>query len=129
MPETLQDACTPIGARVWHWYMVQRDLVQQGGLEDKDVMIDPFTGGQGGKFKDMPFFITWAKDQYLLLSSEKFIPELVDAFSKVVEYKPFVRYVESDSDLITVEWDKLDPNGRYQVLEKENKRQLTRLLE
>jgi hypothetical protein len=132
MAETIQDAFTPVGAQKWHWYNVQRDLVEQGGLKDKDVMIDPFSvkeAGCDGKYRDMPFIITWVKDMFLLLSSPEYSSELTDAFSQVVEYKPFARYKEPSSGLVTVEWDKQDPQGRYKALEQEGKLELTRLLE
>jgi hypothetical protein len=133
MAETLQEACVPEGALKWHWYNVQRDLVQQGGLKEGEIIIDPFSmlkspSGCAGQYKEIPFYITWIKDMFLLLSSPKFSPELVNAFSKVVEYKPFARYVESDNNLVTIEWDKVDPEGRYKSLEKEGKKELTRLL-
>ena len=131
MVETLQDACTPVGAQKWHWYNVQNDLVRQGGLEDKDVMINPLSVREascGGQYKGMPFMITWVKDVFLLLSSPQHSPELVEAFARVVEYKPFARYQEPSSGLVTTEWDKKDPSARYQELQKEDKLELTRLL-
>ena len=62
MAETLEDACTPIGAKKWHWDNVQRDLVQQGGLEDNDVTINPLSvspHGCGGEFRGNRFAISW----------------------------------------------------------------------
>jgi len=130
MAETLRDACNPPGVKKWHWYNIQSDLVQQGGLENKDVMIDPLSvseGSCGGRYKGEPFTITWVKDMFLLLSSKQHNPELVDAFAKVVEYNPFASYREPSSGLVTVEWDKIDPNGRYKELQKEGKLELTLL--
>jgi hypothetical protein len=132
MTETLQAACVPAGAKKWHWYNVQSDLIQQGGLEDKDIMIDPLSvrkASCGGQYKNMPFFITWAKDTYLLLSSPQQSQELVDAFTKVVDYKPFAQYIDPESKLITTEWDKVDPAGRYQELQTQGKLELTKLLD
>lgn len=131
MAETLKSADSPAGAQKWHWYSVQRDLVQQGGLEDKDVMIDPLsvTGtGCGGQYKGMPFNISWMKDMFLMLSSQQYSHELVAAFSRVVEYNPFARYIEPDTRLVTVEWDKMGNDRRYQQLQSEGKLELTRLL-
>ena len=132
MTETIEDACTPIGAKKWHWYNVQRDLVEQGGLNDKELMINPFSvteHGCGGEYKGNPFYITWVKDKFLLVTAKKYSQELIDAFAKVVEYKPFVRYKEPESGMITTEWDKVDPEGRYQELQEEGKLELTKLLE
>ena len=131
MAETIQDACASTGAKKWHWYNVQKDLVEQGGLGDQEVMIDPLSvdaHGCGGKHKDNPFHITWVSDKFLLVTAKEYDQDLVDAFAKVVEYKPFVRYKESDSGMITTEWDKLDSVGRYQELKKEGKLELTKLI-
>ncbi len=130
MAETIQDACTPIGAKKWHWYNVRRDLVEQGGLEDKEVMINPLSvnsHGCGGEHRGNPFYITWALDAFLLVTAKKDDPALVDAFAKVVGYQPFAKYKEPNSGLVTTEWDKIDPNGRYQDLQKEDKLELTYL--
>ena len=62
---------------------------------------------------------------YLTSTADNF----ADAFAKVVEYKPFARYREPTTGLVTVEWDKKDPEGEYQTLEQERKLELTRLLE
>ena len=132
MAETIQDACTPIGAKKWHWYNVQRDLVEQGGLEDREVMIDPLSvnaGGCGGEHRGNPFYISWVQGMFLLVTAKDYDQALVDAFAKVVEYKPFARYKEPVNGLITTEWDKVNPSGRYQELQKEGKLELTRLLE
>ena len=132
MAETIQDACAPVGAKKWYWYNVQKDLVEQGGLEDKEVMIDPLSvnaHGCGGAHKGNPFNITWVPDIFLLVTSKEYDQALVDAFAKVVEYQPFARYQEPTSGLITTEWDKVDPSGRYQALQKEGKLELTKLLE
>lgn len=132
MAETLQDACTPMGAKKWHWYNIRRDLVAQGGLEEKEVMIHPGSVSPNrcaGTHKGNPFYITWSPDQFLLVTSKEYDQELVDAFAKVVEYEPFVRYKEPATGLITTEWDKVDPQKRYQELETEGKLELTRLLE
>lgn len=129
MAETIEDRGS--GSK-WHYYNVKKDLVEQGGLEDKDVMVDPLSvdaHGCGGAHKGNPFTITWLPDTFLLVTSRGYDPELIDAFSRVVEYKPFARYREPDSGLITTEWDKKDPNLRYQVLLKKGKLELTRLLE
>lgn len=123
MAETLR---TSLG---WNWADIMHDLKSQGGL---DIVIDPLTvkpGQCGGKHKNNPFFITWCKDQYLLVTSYKYDQALVNAFSKVVEYKPFVQYKEPETGFITNEWDKANPQERYQELQKEGKLELTKLLE
>ncbi len=48
--------------------------------------------------------------------------QLMNAFSKVVEYKPFCKYNfllqkwSKTQILPTYEWDKVDPNGRFEDL-------------
>lgn len=131
MAETLEDACDPIGGKKWNWYNVQKDLIEQGGLEDKELTIDPLSvnaHGCGGTYKGNPFYITWVPDTFLLVTAKEYSQKLIDAFSKVVEYEPFVKYKEPDDGTITIEWDKHDPQGRYQELLKEGKLELTKLL-
>ncbi len=51
---------------------------------------------------------------------------IIDAFAEVVEYKPFARYKEP-TGMVTTEWDKVNPDGRYRELQAESKPELTRL--
>jgi hypothetical protein len=115
--ETIEDGCD--GNMKWHWYNVASDLNK--ALGDESVSVDPFTVGPhgcGGTYNEgNKWFITWVKDTFLLVSMQQYEQRLVDAFSKVVEYKPFCKYVEPDSKLITVEWDKKDPKGRFVELQ------------
>jgi len=124
MAETTKAGCDRYAK--WHWYHVHNDLVQQGGLDEKDILIDPLTveqHGCGGKFKGRAFFITWVKDAFLLLSMVEHSQELVNAFAAVVGYAPFATYARDG--YTTVEWDKLDPEQRWDALQGENG--LTRL--
>jgi hypothetical protein len=115
--ETIETGCD--GNEKWHWYNVASDLNK--ALGDESVSVDPFTVGPhgcGGTYNEgNKWFITWVKDTFLLVSMQQYEQRLVDAFSKVVEYKPFCKYVEPDSKLITVEWDKKDPKGRFVELQ------------
>ncbi|MFH1710716.1 MAG: hypothetical protein ABH840_00220 [Nanoarchaeota archaeon] len=129
MAETLENECTTCGAREWHWNNVQKDLVEQGGLEDKEVMIDPSSvhaHGCKGEYRGNQFHITWVANVLLLLTSKEYNQTLVDAFSKVVDYKPFVRYQEPSGE-ITTEWDNLNPKKRYDEIWHEGKRDITLL--
>ena len=127
MPETLEDGCTPIGTKKWHWYNVEKDLIEQGGLRKEDLLIDPFSmtsHGGGGIYKDNSFYFTWVKDHFLIVSAEEdngAYKELIEAFAKVVGYKPFAKYIESSNGLVTTEWDKDNPKGRYKELQEEGK--------
>lgn len=115
------------GASQWNWASVVDDLKRQGGL--KDIFIDPLSMDAhscGGTFKKKRFCITWIKDTFLLLSMEEFSQELVDAFATVVEYQPFCQYTEPNG-LVTVEWDKNDPESRFRDLEQKGYPDLQRL--
>ena len=120
MAETLRDACTPRGTQKWHWYSVLDDLVSQGGLEKKEVEWS-FTDAGAFLYKGKPFIMTWAKDQYLLVSMEQDdedFSRVVDALTKVVEYGPFCKYVEPENKMHTYEWDKSNPEERFKELQK-----------
>jgi len=116
MAETIKNGCD--GQAKWHWYNVMEDLNTQGGLDE--VVIDPLTvnaHGCGGKTKKgTKFYITWVPDMFLLVSMSHEEQKLVDAFAKVVEYRPFCRYV-NEYGLLTFEWDKKDPSGRFAELQ------------
>jgi len=133
MSETLKDACIPIGTKKWPWYNIKKDLVRQGGLQKEELIIDPFSVtpyGCGGEYKGNPFYFTWVKDRFLLVSAKednRAYEELIEAFAKVVDYQPFAKYIEPSSGLVTTEWDKIDPEGRYKKLQKEGKINLVRL--
>lgn len=102
------------GVLGWNWTDVMHDLKEQGGVE---VVIDPLSvteNGCGGYLDGKFFYITWAKDKFLVLTMIEFSQPLVDAFSTVIEYQPFCRY--NERDLPTVEWDKMDPDGRFAEL-------------
>jgi len=119
MAETIRDGR-------WHWYDVDNDLRTQGELDK--VCIDPLSvnaHGCGGVTKmGTNFYFSWILNTFLLLSMSVEELTLVDAFAKVVEYRPFCRYVD-DNGMLTFEWDKNDPSGRSVELQSEGKRELT----
>lgn len=111
----------------WTWFNVMADLENQGHVNG--VTIDPLSvesNGCGGEHQGNKFYITWIKDTFLLLSMEKYSDPLVKGFAKVVEYEPFCKYTE-EKGLTTVEWDKIDPVGRFKELEADGKRDLSRI--
>lgn len=117
MAETIEELGS--GAK-WHWYNVMSDLIQQGGLSD--VVIDPLSvdaygHGCGGQHGDNRFFISWLHNQFLLVTMQRFSQQLLDAFVRVVEYQPFCRYYRDG--MVTIEWDKNDPNARFEDLQRE----------
>jgi hypothetical protein len=109
----------------WRWHDIMRDLEEQGEL--KGVEIDLFSvqaHSCGGMTESgTKFMITWVPDTFMLVSMDKEDMELINAFAKIVEYQPLCSYVEA-SGLITFEWDKKNPEGRYEVLKQQTKKQL-----
>ncbi|MFC1649019.1 hypothetical protein ACFL1B_06230 [Nanoarchaeota archaeon] len=131
MAETIE-SLPPSYEPKWHWHNVQKDLVRQGGLEEKDVFVNPLTmweAGVGGAYQGQLFNISWVADTLLMLSTREHTPELAEAFAKIVEYEPFARYREPDQDIVTVEWAKEDADARFEKLQLEGKLELTRLPE
>jgi hypothetical protein len=112
----------------WLWVDVMRDLEEQGGL--KGVTIDPTSAngsGRGGHTeRGTHFFITWCRDQHLVLTVSQEEQALVDAFTAVLGYKPFCRYT-IEPNLPTFEWDKQDPEKRFKELVEENRAKLERI--
>ena len=113
----------------WLWTDMVDDL-RKAGLEEVD--IDPSTISEdyhtvGGRTKDGIYFVvTWMKDRFLLVSMTKKSQAITDAFSKVVEYKPFAEYI-SVKGLYTVEWDRTDPKGRFKKLQDKGEKNLKRI--
>lgn len=111
----------------WTWFNVMADLRDQGHVDG--AIIDPLTvtpAGCGGEYQKNKFYISWVKNTFLMLSMQHHSDPLVNGFARVVEYEPFCRYTE-ENGLITVEWDKIDPEERFKVLETEGKRDLKRI--
>ena len=126
MAETINRACN--GSRKWHWDEVMNDLKEKGGLAG--VVVDPTSvtnhscGGQTKK--GTKFYITWVPGTFLLLTMSQEEKDLIEAFAKILEYRPFCRYI-NEHELLTIEWDKKDPERRFIKLEKENKMELQKI--
>lgn len=126
MAETIRVGCC--GQRGWNWADIMQDLERQGGLPG--VVINPLSvkpsscGGETAA--GTKFYITWECDAYLLVTMSAEEPALIEAFAKVVEYRPFCKYSEGHG-LITFEWDKKDPVGRFAELEKEGRSELQKV--
>jgi hypothetical protein len=112
----------------WHWYNVMGDLEKQGGVK---AIIEPTSvsdyGCAGKTEKGTVFTITWVHNKFLLLSMSQEEPKLVEAFSTVVGYDPFCRYVSKKSGLRTYEWDKINPEGRFASLQDEKEPNLEKV--
>lgn len=119
---------------VWYWYHVWHDLQTTGGL-GRGIVIDPTTTfeGQsgGGKFNGHKFtFTRWPGEAFRLNMWGGFHQALVDAFTKVLEDSPFCRYLDQDSgggQVVTVEWNVVDPGKRFQELQARGQKEIVRL--
>ena len=79
MAETILKGCG--GVLKWHWYSVQSDLVEQGGLDEDGLSINPLlvhAHGCAGTYKENPFVLTWVHDAFMLLSMGRFDQDLVE---------------------------------------------------
>lgn len=123
MAESIEKGCD--GHTKWHWYNVMEDLRTQGGLDE--VSIDPLSvnahGCAGETKQGTRFCITWVPDMFLLVSMTQEEQALIDAFAKVVEYRPFCRYID-DHGVLTFEWDKKDSTSRFAELQNARKTEL-----
>lgn len=109
------------GSKVWYRPDIKNDLVEQGKLEAKEITIDPHSVEDhrySGSYKGNVFHVNWEKDVLLIISMEKFNQALINAFTKVVEYKPFCRYISKKSGLITFEWNKKVSKQRFAILQE-----------
>ncbi len=119
---------------IWTWAAIMADLEKQGGL--KNVAIDPFSvrlNFCAGQYDGRLFTVSWVHQILLMVSMkpECYSPELIEAFTKVVEYRPCYKYLEKAGGkipMITVEWAKNDAEARFAELqEKEKKVEITQL--
>ena len=120
---------------LWHVTLVEKDLIEQAGLNQ-----DNFEQDFGFfKYKEKPVIISHTFNEHLVVSMEgeenEDMKTLMDGFSKVVGYNPFCKYILMPSDgsralpLPTYEWDKVNPNSRYDELSsKKTTSNLVRLL-
>ena len=101
---------------VWSCEQVKSDLVQQGGLNEQSLTTR-FSGAVNTTFgtrEGNRFSVTWnGKKQLLLSMMDGFDQSLVDAFSTILGFKPFVRYESSDYE--TVEWSD-NPDEEWELL-------------
>lgn len=105
----------------WHPDDVVKDFKEQGGIKIVIKSSSPNDNAYGGETSDgIPFSFIWVHNEYLLLTMNMYSAELVKAFEKVLEYKPFAQYKINAKGHIIVEWDKNDPQGRLQDLQRQS---------
>lgn len=119
---------------LWHIILVEKDLVDQAGLDKKDFEQD----FGYFKYKNKTVIISHIFNNHLVVSIEgkddEIAKELVKGLSRVVEYNPFCKYDiihktnDKTTSIPTYEWDKVNSNKRYrELLSKENISNLTTL--
>ena len=119
-------------SQMWLWDDMMSDLERQGGLIGV-VIEEPFyeDGGYNGSCNGQTkegtmFYISWSFNWYLLVSMSREEPALIEAFARVVEYRPFCRYINEDG-LLTFEWNKQDPEECFAELQEEEVKELQRV--
>ncbi len=128
MVETIQEN------GLWHVTLAETDLVKQADLNPDDFKQD----FSFFKYKTRPVIISHTYGQHLVVSmdgrEDADLIQLMNSFSKVVEYNPFCKYNlripkgEKSQILLTYEWDKINPNKRfYELGDKPNISDLVRI--
>lgn len=123
----MSETTTRVGYNKFLWLPneVQSDL-RMAGLEDLEIHLG-FPCGHFGFYKREPFNVSWIKDKLLMVSMRNdgpLLEQLAEAYSKVVEYKPFCKYTEPLGGLKTYEWAKHDSKERHIQLLVEGKLEL-----
>ena len=109
---------------LWHILLAEKDLIEQAGLNPDDIKPDfGFL-----RYKERAVIMSHTYNKHIVVSMEgeddADLRELIDAFSKVVEYEPFCKYTlisrRGTETLLfpTYEWDKENPEERYEELSK-----------
>ena len=110
---------------LWHLTLAYHNLIDQGGISEEDLGYELINL----TYKKRKVVISHIYNEHLVVSLEgednEDTKNLMNAFSKVVEYQPFCKYnlklgIKNIS-LPTYEWDKIDSEGRFRELkEKKN---------
>jgi len=72
----------------------------------------------GHTLNDTLFCLAWFLNRSVILSMSQEEPELVEAFARVIGYRPFCRYIDSKK-MLTFEFDGIDSEGRFEHLQTE----------
>lgn len=96
----------------WHPIDMVNDLVEKGGLKDCDIEV---TRDMKLKYREIHFKVYHEYKQGMILESTKDLTELVQAFSKVLELKPFCKYeiAVNKTTYIIYEWQRMNQIMRY----------------
>lgn len=96
----------------WPLMDIVNDLVEQGGIRDEDLEV---TREMNLRYREHPIIFTHDYKQGLILSSNADLGDLVEAFSRILELKPFCKYTlaTKNAELVTYEWNKVNSMMRY----------------
>lgn len=118
MAETL--ICDPNGERAWYWYNIKKNLEEQGGLDG--VIISPVITdghcGEGVTKEGVRFDFLWFNDAYMIVAMNQEDQNIIEAFAKVVEYRPFCRYIQ-ENGYFAFAWIKNNPDDVYALLQQQ----------
>ena len=113
---------------LWHLTLAYHNLIDQGGISEEDLGYELINL----TYKKRKVVISHIYNEHLVVSLEgednEDTKNLMNAFSKVVEYQPFCKYnlklgIKNIS-LPTYEWDKIDSEGRFRELKEKKKLKL-----
>jgi len=139
--KTYETACATDGSKIsyerWPAQNVENDLISQGGIDAHylNVKNEGFHGYlevHNGSHNGIGFSMRWEDKNFLVVKLEEDDFELIEAFSKVLEQKPFVRYdslgaKNSETRQVIYEWDSVNPNKRYGALQAETQGKDTKI--
>lgn len=113
-----------------NWNGIAYDLVRKGGINQGDITADSYLMSNGctGVYKKNNFFAFSDDSNNLSVSSKSYNPELIEAFSRLLDSKPFAKYTHRLSGLVSFEWSPT-PNERFEELERQKKENLERLID
>jgi hypothetical protein len=107
------------------WAELQQELLAQPGLTNRSIYPSAeFDGRFEGEHGGIPFSATGRRDHELRLRSDRANPELVDMFTNVIGYGPFVSYMEPVTGASAMEWNRKNPRERYAELLMDGKLEL-----
>ena len=109
--------------------LLLNELVKKGGLNEGDLELSSTDKGLF-LYKGKRFFKYGIKNSFIVTTEndDEDFKKVLDAFSNVVNYKPFCKHTEPTANkIVTYEWD-INPKSRYQELLKEGAKDLILLI-
>jgi hypothetical protein len=103
----------------WSWHNVVKDLARQSGLRGVKIICPNSKGFVYETKEGVKFYIFWKKNDFLQVTMSEKSKAIIEAFAKIVGYRPFCRYINL-SRSTTFEWrrGKNNQNDRFRKLKK-----------